>query len=246
MLFRRLSPVALALLLPSPAFAVISFPFSNTSDPLAYQSINYMDGVNGTDWSSYVKVGSAGAVTNLSAVSPNGDTGSVRQIGVGTDFGAGGGSRSYLVAITDQTDNFFAAVGTFASHTTTSVTWDMGNSSNSTTVRLLVQSAGSWYVTQTSYSTAATTLAQFQGAGATAVSVNLSTATWYTYNLATLTVNTGTPATLPSTDLTGAGLHLFNSTDNAVSRFDNFTLVPEPSALLLTAIGAVGLLRRRR
>lgn len=230
-------PVPAALVLAaSSASATIVFPFDNTA--ATYRPANFIG------WNSYHLNGTT--VTDLTATAPDGSTGGANQIGIGSANGVGG-TLSYLFSISDGANQRFAAVASVSSPATTSVTWQMGNSTNSTTVRLVVQTAGSWYATQTGYSTAATTLAQFQGTGgsATLVSVDFSTATWFSYDLTTMVVGS-TGVALPSNDLTGVGFHIFNSADNAVTRLDNLTLVPEPSAALFGTLAGLGFAIRRR
>jgi len=218
----------------STASAVIVFPFDGTAG--TYRPASYIG------WSSYHL---GGTVTNLTSTAPNGSTGGPNQIGLGNTNGVGG-TPTYLFSISDGADQRFAAVGSVTSPATTLVTWQMGNSTSSTLVRLLVQSAGSWYATQ-GYTTPDTTLNQFQGTGgsATLVTVDFSTATWFAYDLGTLGVGS-TAVALPSTDLTGVGFHVYNALDNSVTRMDNLTLVPEPSAMLLGALGGLALAGRRR
>lgn len=225
------------------ASAALFFPFTNTN---TYRSIDYLDGNQGTQWSAFGKVEPGGSVTDYSAIAPDGNRDSVRQVGIGSDYGVGGsagGQRGYLFSISDGANNYFTTYATFSSELVSSITWDMGNTNS--TSRLLVQSGGNWYVTQEFFTTLNMDLATFQ-ASPESKAVNLATATWFTYNITTLTVNTGTPATLPSMNLTGVGFHVLNSGDNIIFRLDNLNLIPEPSAMLLSAVGALGLLRRRR
>ncbi|WAC20253.1 hypothetical protein OVA24_02515 [Luteolibacter sp. SL250] len=218
------------------ASATVVFPFDNSGG--GYRAASSIG------WNTYHLNGTT--VTDLTNTAPNGDTGSVNQIGIGNSNGVGG-TLSYLFSISDGTNQRFAAVESVSLPATTSVTWQMGNNSNSTTVSLIVQSAGTWYATQSAYSTAVTSLAQFQGTGgsATPISVDFSTATWFSYDLDTMVVGS-TGVALPSGDLTGVGFHIFNAADNAVTRLDNLTIIPEPSVALLGAFAGLGLAVRRR
>jgi hypothetical protein len=216
------------------ASATVVFPFDNTAN--TYRAASFIG------WNTYHLNGST--VTDLTNTAPDGSTDGANQMGVGSSPGVGG-SLSYLFSISNGVNQRFAAVESVSLPATTSVTWQMGNNVESTTVRLLVRSAGAWYATQTPYSTPNTTLAQFQGSSATLVNVNFSTATWFSYDLSTMVVGS-TVVALPSTDLTGIGLHVLNTADNAVSRFDNLTVIPEPSGVLLGAFAGLGMVVRRR
>jgi hypothetical protein len=229
-----------------PATAAMTFTF--THPDAVYYSTNFMDGNLDTQWTALGKVGADGAVTDYSAVTPNGDINSVRQIGIGSDYGVGGatgGQRGYLFSMSDGVNNYFTPYLTFSSYSASGVRWDMGNSSD-TTLRLLVQSAGTWYATQTYYSTAPTVLDAFK-AGGTSFSVNFANSTWHQYDMATLTVMTNTNvSTLPTYNITGVGFHSLNYADNAVMRMDNLSIIPEPTWAIFALPSVLPLLRRRR
>lgn len=200
-------------------------------------------------WTTSHRPESGSTVTNLSSTAPDGNIGGVNQIGFGTSPGpanADGSSTSttYLFSISDGTNQIFAASTTFAPQATTSISWDMGNNPGaSTLVRLLVQSAGNWYATQTTYTTTNLPLGTFQSTPVFS-SVNIATATWNQYDFSTMTV--GSATTLASTTLTGVGFYYTNGANDAYTRLDNVNVIPEPTAALLGLVSAVSLTTRRR
>jgi hypothetical protein len=80
-------------------------------------------------------------------------------------------------------------------------------------------------------------------AGLTTKTADFGNLTWKSFDLATMTI--GSAATLNSLDLTGIGFYS-SQPINSTARFDDLTLVPEPSIAVMGGLGGLVCLRRRR
>lgn len=193
------------------------------------------------------------------------DTSTVNRIGLSNGAGANTSTdRGFLFSVSvaaTPTDRWLAYT-TFEAFTPTTVTWAAGNSTANALVRLAVQSGGSWYATEATFTTAALTLANFQNA-AEAKSFdfgnNLAAANWRT-----ITFTPGSELTLGSAgsvsssfgaDITALGFFVEHVAASTV-RIDNLFIdgspasaVPEPSTYALifgaAAIGLAGWRRKR-
>ena len=149
-----------------------------------------------------------------------------------------------------------------AGYQSLSFSWYAANASAADTMRLAVQVGGNWYVGAQQFSTAALGLAAFAGsAELKTVNYNPAAANWLTLNF-NGSFDTGTdlgtdsaaalslgaaPGAPLSGMVTAFGVYL----DSAVGtrRFDTFEInaeVPEPAALLLMGVAAMGLALVRR
>ncbi len=133
--------------------------------------------------------------------------------------------------------------------------WNLGNSSDAMTVRVLVQAGGNWYATDAVFSSPAMTLANFPTQSVSrSFTFSTSASTWRSFTLTPgveMTLGTVLGSDLPSTTLTGVGFYMDHaSTLNTVGRVDTLTItaVPEPStyALLGAALLVLVALDRRR
>lgn len=133
--------------------------------------------------------------------------------------------------------------------------WIGGNDRDTTGVRLLVQVNNVWYASNSFYTTSSNTPNIGDFASATGSSTSFSyefssaAAGWsiVAFNPANQTADAGNRVQATSDlvgDITGIG---FLKQNTGVVRIADFHItVPEPSSALLSAIGALGLLRRRR
>ncbi len=137
------------------------------------------------------------------------------------------------------------------------ITWSMGNSATSTTLRLLVQSGSEWYASNELFSNTGTyTQATFSAATSDDVrrSLTFSTAA---ENWRSFTLTPGSEMTLGSiassaisSEITGIGFYV--TTTSGTTRLDSLVVtaaVPEPSAYAAlfgaVALCAVGCRRKR-
>lgn len=153
----------------------------------------------------------------------------------------------------------YAMIETFSSIDAggSEITWSMGNSATSTTVRLLVQSGSEWYASDELFSNTGTyTQATFSAATSADVrrSLDFSTAA---ENWRSFTLTPGSEMTLGSvassaisSQLTGIGFYV--TTTSGTTRLDSLVVtstIPEPStyAVLLGAgaLFVVGCRRKR-
>ncbi|QNN23971.1 hypothetical protein HED60_17400 [Planctomycetales bacterium ZRK34] len=137
------------------------------------------------------------------------------------------------------------------------ISWIMGNSVTTTTVRLLVQVSGSWYASSTAYSTnpAISSGSSFTtNAGSLGHTLNFSTAAagWQNFTLtpgSTMALGSVLGADLPTDEITGIGFYISASTTTTV-RLDTLAvtaIVPEPASAMLVAgpLLALGMRRKR-
>lgn len=130
------------------------------------------------------------------------------------------------------------------------ITWSMGNSATSTTVRLLVQSGSSWYASSEVFSNTTAYASQTAFSAATTSDVRRS----LTFSTAaddwrSFTLNPGTAMTLGSvagSDLSSliTGIGFYVTTTSGTTRLDSLVVtaaVPEPSSYAVL-LGAVTLL----
>jgi hypothetical protein len=161
------------------------------------------------------------------------------------------GFLSFQVSSTSTTIGA-AAVTTFSSGyyltNGSSISWTMGNTTTTATVRLLVQVNGSWYASSTAYSnaTAISTALNFANATTSSVTygVNFSTAAsnWMSFTLTSgsvMSLGSALTSDLTSNVITGIGFYAVSDAKNTVIRLDSLTVVPEPStyALFVLSLG---------
>ena len=164
---------------------------------------------------------------------------------VGLSFANGTGNPAipgYLFsAAVANSANVFVAFETFAPAMLESVTWKMGNTDSGTVVRLLVQQNGSWYASDSAYSTSEfANAALFQAAPETKTFVfSPSAAHWRPLSLApgrALSLG-GSPlaADLASATITGLGFYISHRATpaSAATRIDDLiargSSLPSPS-----------------
>ena len=127
------------------------------------------------------------------------------------------------------------------------ITWSMGNSATSTTVRLLVQSDSNWYASSQLFSNATAYASQAAFSAATTSDV-LRSLTFSTAaaNWQSFTLNPGTEMSLgsvigsdlSSSQITGIGYYV--TTTSGTTRLDSLVVtVPEPSTATLLGLGAI-------
>lgn len=220
-------------------------------------------------WSAYMGAGATNVSTvgdpnSGDAIAISGSSSYPPYVGSPTTYGA-------LYAANRSTVNLpSAAVTTFTSATTlnltagNSISWNMGNSTTTPSVRLMIQlggdgsvGSGSWYASSLSFSNSSNFSLFSDFANATSgVSFSLNFSTLAT-DWRSVTLNPGTElslgstlgANLSSTTITGIGFYMVNgSTLNSNIRLDNLTVVPEPTtaALAMGALGLLALVVRRR
>jgi len=195
-------------------------------------------------WSGYINSGATTVnagnayIPNL-AGNPNSDNGYLSLSGLSTSYG--------LIET-------FSAIDAAGSE----ITWSMGNSSTSTTVRLLVQSGSSWYASSEVFSNATAYASQTAFSAATTDdvrrSLEFSTAAenWLSFTLtpgSEMTLGSVASSAL-SSEITGIGFYV--TTTSGTTRLDSLVVtgtIPEPStyAVLLGAgaLFVVGCRRKR-
>lgn len=144
-----------------------------------------------------------------------------------------------------------AMVETFSSMNVagSTISWNMGNNSSALTAALMVQVAGSWYVSSTTFisSTPVTTAANFSSASTASVEKSLTfdadSLSWYALSLtagSSMSLD-NTLTSLASSDITGIGLYVTTPNAQVVGRFDTLTItaIPEPTTQLLTSLGLI-------
>lgn len=147
-----------------------------------------------------------------------------------------------------------------ASQTLGGVAWEINFSNNSDlgTVRAAVRDTnGDWFLSSSSYSNDGSDLPS--GGTFNIYSLDLGTETWAGYTPATaasdtllLAPSSGFSALAPATQIDAVGFHLEDLTtgDNGRWRIQGFsvtsTAIPEPGSLGLLALGATGMVLRRR
>lgn len=201
------------------------------------------------DWTGYIGATAAPTADVASAPrwgKPHG-VGAVAD-GTGLIFGQSDPSNLILAAHTNTTLSLNPA-------SITEVNWLMGNSATTVQVRLMIQQSGNWYATDSTFTTAAMSLTQFQANPTSTAELKTFTFTTSAASWRNVTINPGTELSLGSvlsSDLTSANITsigFFVSTSaQSVARFDQLQVIPEPStwALLAASLTALTVFRRRR
>ncbi|PAW79370.1 MAG: hypothetical protein B9S32_02175 [Verrucomicrobia bacterium Tous-C9LFEB] len=221
-------------------------------------------------WSAYMGAGATNVSTvgdpnSGDAIAISGSSSYPPYVGSPATYGALYAANRNTVSLVS------AAVTTFTSATALNLTagntisWNMGNSTTTPSVRLMIQlggdgsvGSGSWYASSLSFSNSSNFGLFSDFANATSgvsYSLNFSTlaADWRSVTLtpgAELSLGSTLGSNLSSTTITGIGFYMVNgSTLNSNIRLDNLTVVPEPTSVAL-AVGALGMLafvvRRRQ
>lgn len=215
-------------------------------------------------WSSYFATSTqATAITDFSlmtAVAMNGNYACLTNTN-GSPTGTGVG---FLATVNSSGPaGYYGVVHTFGSALTvangTQISWIMGNSSTTATVRLLVQSGGNWYASAATFSnttsntitSAATFYTTTTAANGYGLNFSTDAANWLSFTLdpanGKMQLGTAIGSNLTSNDITGIGFYTSNNT--TVVRLDNLTIIPEPTSFALfgLSIAVLGLnLRQRR
>ncbi len=158
---------------------------------------------------------------------------------------------SYSQQIFAAYDSTFTAMDM----TGTSITWNMGNLSNVPKIYVLIQVAGSWYASTTSFSTPNGYSAGSFNSATSGVSYNLNFTTdksaWRNFTLvenSSLALGTALTSDLPSSTITSIGYFIdytgVTGTGSAV-RIDTLQIIPEPAVTALVLLG-IGLMTGRR
>lgn len=221
-------------------------------------------------WYAYMGTGA----TNVTTVGdPNsGDVVAISGSGSYPPYVGSPATYGALYAANRSTVNLVsAAVTTFTSASAlnltagNSISWNMGNSTTTPAVRLMIQlggdgsvSSGSWYASSLTFSNTSNyaSFSDFTSAtSGVSFSLNFSTLAtdWRSVTLTPgteLSLGSTLGSNLSSTTITGIGFYMVNgSTLNSNIRLDNLTVVPEPTSAAL-AVGALSLLalvvRRRQ
>ena len=219
----------------SHAAVIYSESFPNSSDPASNVHTTTVN------WVSYL--GSTATTTANAASSPRwGISG-----GAGPDQAIG-----YLFK--DSSNIGVSYEGTAFSllpANITSITYLAGNSSASLTTSFVVQQNGNWFVSTTSFNTVAQTLANYNSSTASkaelkTLNFDILSTSWNALTIdPDVELSVGAATALDSlAPITRIGIY---ATGSGVTRIDDITIngVPEPSALLLSALVSLALLRRR-
>ncbi len=134
----------------------------------------------------------------------------------------------------------------------TNFTYLAGNSTATASTSFIVQQSGNWFVSTTNFTTAAQSLANYNSS--TASTAELKTLNFNTLSTSwnALTINPGVELSVgaatalsPTAPITSIGIF---ANGGGTMRMDDITIngVPEPTTALLSALGGLALLRRRR
>ncbi|PAW76788.1 MAG: hypothetical protein B9S32_13705 [Verrucomicrobia bacterium Tous-C9LFEB] len=156
-------------------------------------------------------------------------------------------NSSYSQQIFAAYDSTFTAMDM----TGTSITWNMGNASNIPKIYVLIQVAGSWYASTTSFSTPSGYSAGSFNSATSGVTYSLNFTTdksaWRNFTLvenSSMGLGAALTSDLPSSSITSIGYFIdytgVTGTGSAV-RIDTLQIIPEPvvATLLLLGIGLV-------
>lgn len=173
------------------------------------------------------------------------------------NYGSPQATKGYMAL-----DNFTATADTYITYVSglslagaTTLSWQMSVNSVSNIVQTMVQVGGIWYVSNATYSLAAsysTSNLDTNMASASTCTFDLTTATQWTQ--LTITPGTGyvlasSPSTLDLTTNTITGVGFFASIQGYKTvNFDSIavSIVPEPSAFTLLTLGLFGVAALRR
>ncbi len=137
----------------------------------------------------------------------------------------------------------------------TNINFYLGNGNVAVTGQVALQVAGTWYVSNTTFTTAAMTGGSFTSSAEFKTLTTDNTTLWIPLTFTTgvgQTFSLGTATTLSSGSVDGWGLYFDNQlgsvSGGSNGRFDTFEVnaVPEPGAFVLLAMGGLTLLVARR
>ncbi|WP_052361775.1 hypothetical protein [Geminisphaera colitermitum] len=138
-------------------------------------------------------------------------------------------SGGFLAFIIPQ--GTYAATGVFPKTDATgaTITWRMGNSHRTATVRLLVRIEDQWFVSSTTHSNAGYDAAKFSAASPAAITQTIPVTTdaraWQRLTLKPgETLSLGEPSALPSAIINGIGFLVENSAGRAIVRLDSLLI----------------------
>lgn len=168
-----------------------------------------------------------------------------------------GAAAGYLFSANGITTNAaFALVenAPFTPVNANTISWQMGNSAATISVRLLVKQGSSWYASSTTYTTAGGfTQATFASAPEVkTLAFSLTAANWLNFTLDpgnAMALGGTIASNLASNQIDGIGFYVVHAGGPTTTmRLDNLSVdgVPEPSAPLLTGLSGLALLALRR
>ncbi|WP_269523126.1 LamG-like jellyroll fold domain-containing protein [Coraliomargarita parva] len=204
-------------------------------------STNTNQPLSSVDWSAYH---GAEAEDYSDQTPASGD-----RIGIASVTGPDG-SGGYFFSVADETA--WAAIHSFDAQDVAAVSWKMGNSLPSVSVRLLVRQNNVWYAREQVYSTAAFAgISDFQSAPETiSVELDVEAANWQILDLDP-GISLGLTGQSPEEDLTdltidGIGFYIEHDDPGTVCRIDELRLLgevppemPEPTEIVKSMPGLV-------
>ena len=217
-------------------------------------SEDFLHSVNGNILTTNTAIGWDSYLTSNGTAPGSADTGD--RVGVSTNNGPDG-TKGYLFSSNAATANrTLVTFDEFGSSVEAGqITWKMGNSSmGNIQVRLLIKQGTSWYATTTTFqSNTNYTVETFQALTGPNQTFNFTTAAsaWQAITLvpdAAMPLGSTLTTDLTSNQIDGIGFYISHTTATATTRIDDLVVnsVPEPTSLLLGALGALGMIGIRR